>query len=528
MNATKRKFNALLQGIGSRSSPQRPEKDGKKTPTRDDPFGSSLSLDRPSTPTPIPDTSTSTSTSAEMAAPGLTSPTADFLGKRRRVGVLESTTANQNSSATTISNIVLKKWMPGGGSRVTTTGKTERTDSPKYDPGNRDELIRRLGTFQELTEWTPKPDKVNEIEWAKRGWVCQGKERVRCTLCNKELVVNTNKREAEGKEVPVMVGSDVEEALVKKFAELIVEAHQEDCLWRKRGCDDSLLRLPLANPQEALASLRSRYDDLCTRPSFLPYMFNLRLPADLDVQVAKSHLAPSFFTKPPPPSTIPSDPNDVALALALTGWQGLTNPRIGPVPNSAACATCLRRLALWMFKSKEVDEAIGRVLVPAPMDHLDPVREHRFFCPWRNAATQHNPGSKTNDNKAAWEVLAQTMKNNSYLRKQAEKSSHRISWHRPASSVPGTPSRPGAPEGDESLATLSPGMAEDEDEDISARDAKDKERWARLRRVKSLFDTKNGKVLRRSGTSRPGTATSRPSTGHSRQNSLADDKATPR
>ncbi|KAI1486520.1 C3HC zinc finger-like-domain-containing protein [Biscogniauxia mediterranea] len=518
MNATKRKFNALLQGIGSRSSPQRPEQDVKKTPNRDDPFTSSISIERPSTPTPIRNTPTAT----DMPTPGPVSPSSDFLGKRRRVGVLESTTPNQaGNNGTTISNIVLKKWTPGR-----TPSKIGKVESPKYCPGDRDELIRRLGTFQELTEWTPKPEQVNEIEWAKRGWVCQGKERVRCTLCNKELVVNTNKREAEGKDVPVTVGSDVEQALVKKFAELIIEAHQEDCLWRKRGCDDTLLRLALANPQDALASLRTRYDDLCTRPSFLPYMFNLRLPTNLDVQAAKSQLTPGFFTEPPPPSTNPSEPNDVALALALTGWQGLTNPRIGAVPNSASCATCLRRLALWMFKSKEVDEATGQVIVPAPMDHLDPVREHRFFCPWRNAAAQHNPGSKTTDNKTAWEVLAQTIKNNSYLRKQAEKSGSRISWHRPASSVPGTPSRPGAPERDESLATLSPGMVGDqEEEDLGARDAKDKERWARLRRVKSLFDTKNGKVLRRSGTSRPGTATSRPSTGHSRQNSTADDKS---
>ncbi|KAI5918022.1 C3HC zinc finger-like-domain-containing protein [Camillea tinctor] len=532
MNATKRKFNALLQGIGSRSSPQRPEQDLKKTPNRDDSFIPS-SIDRPTTPTPIRDTPTTTTTT-NMATPGPVSPSSDFLGKRRRVGVLEATAGNQTGSivsssnsntiinnATTISNIVLKKWTPGK-----TPGKIGKVESPKYCPGDREELIRRLGTFQELTEWTPKPEQVNEIEWAKRGWVCQGKERVRCTLCNKELVVNTNKREAEGKEVPVVVGSDVEQALVKKFAQLIIEAHQEDCLWRKRGCDYTSLRLALANPQDALSALRNRYDDLCTRPSFLPYLFNLRLPADLDLQAAKSQLTSGFFTEPPPPSTNPSKPNDVALALALTGWQGLTNPRIGAVPNSASCATCLRRLALWMFKSKEVDEATGQVLVPAPMDHLDPVREHRFFCPWRNAAAQHNPGSKNNDNKTAWEVLAQTIKNHSYLRKQAEKSSSRISWHRAApSSVPGTPSRSGAPEGDESLA-LSPGMAGDEEEeDISLRDAKDKERWARLRRVKSLFDTKNGKVLRRSGTSRPGTATtSRPSTGHSRQTSTADDK----
>ncbi|KAH9987273.1 zf-C3HC-domain-containing protein [Xylariaceae sp. FL0662B] len=527
MNTTKRKFNSLLQGIGARSTPQLSERS-----TQDEHLVYSSPLNRPVTPdsTSVPDAAT------PKTMPGMSSPlmNSDFF-KRRRVGVLESTTANEKTGATTISNVVLKKWTPG--SKTTAAGKDSKDDAPKYGPGDRDELIRRLGTFQELTEWTPKPDRVNEIEWAKRGWVCQGKERVRCTLCNKELVVNTSKREVEGKEVPILVGSDFEEALVKKFVEMIIDAHQEDCLWRKRGCDDTLLRLSLTHPPTALASLRQRYDDLCTRPAFLPYLFNLRLPPNLDLQAVKKQLPPTFFSDPPPPSTNPATPNEVALALALIGWQGLTNPRIGAVPNSASCATCLRRLGLWMFKSKEVDEATGQVVVPAPMDHLDPVREHRFFCPWRSPAAQHNPGSKTADGKTAWEVLAQTIKNDASLRAHAQKitsttaSSKRFSAHahRPAASAPTTPSRVGAaaaagPDRYAELPVLGPGMAADhgdwdEDEDAGARDAKDKERWARLRRVKTLFNTKGGQKLRRT-LSRPGTASSRPPTGHERQGSV--------
>ncbi|OTB03648.1 hypothetical protein M426DRAFT_321573 [Hypoxylon sp. CI-4A] len=508
MNTTKRKFNALLQGIGAK-----PATTPSQSPAPNKQDNNSYSTpNRPSTPTSIVSNDDTTTPSKGMAGPGTPSTPSDFF-KRRRVGVVDSTTGNEKPSGTTISNVVLKKWTPGG--TASTPGKEKQTEAPKYCPSDRDELIRRLGTFQELTQWTPKPDKVNEIEWAKRGWVCQGKERVRCTLCHKELVVKISKKEVDGKEVPVLVGSDIEGALVKRFVELIIDAHQEDCLWRKRGCDDTLLRLPLVSPPTALASLRQRYDDLCARQSFLPYLFNLRLPTNLDLQVVKSQLLPTFYTEPPPPSTNPSAPNDVALALALTGWQGLTNPRVGAVPNSATCATCLRRLGLWMFKSKEVDEATGQVLVPAPMDYLDPIREHRFFCPWRNATIQHNPGAKTADNKTAWEVLAQTVKNHAYLRAQSEKSTLRSILHRPAASVPVTPSKGGQAEADGG----SPMTVADEEEDNSARDAKDKERWARLRRVKSLFDTKNGKKLRRTP-SRPDSGSSRPPTAHSRHGSV--------
>ncbi|KAI0112404.1 C3HC zinc finger-like-domain-containing protein [Nemania sp. FL0031] len=508
MNATKRKFNTLIQGIGARSPQSSDLGDGH--PQVHDEATASSPLSRLSA-------SISTPGRATMPPFDTPSPSADLLSKRRRIGVLEMASPNQRTGGTTISNVVLKKWTP-----TTTASAAQKdawTEPPRYCPNDRDELIKRLGTFQELTEWTPKPDKVNEIEWAKRGWVCQGKERVRCNLCHKELVVKTNTRTVDGKQVPVVVGSDVEQGLAKRFSELIIEAHEEDCLWRKHGCDDSLLRLPLATPKTALASLRERYDDLCTRPSFLPYSFNLRLPSTLDLKATKSHLPPNFFTEPPPPSTNPSSPSDVALALALTGWQGLTNPRIGAVPNTATCATCLRRLGLWMFRSKEVDEATGKVIVPAPMDHLDPVREHRFFCPWRNATVQRNPGAKTKDNKAAWEVLAQTLKNSAYLRQEAEKSTHRSLFHRPTASLPVTPSRNKKQGGEEQVVTP-PDKLEDEEEDLAARDAKDKERWAKLRRVKSLFDTKGRKKLQRT-LSRPGTASSRPTTAHSRQESVA-------
>ncbi|KAI4862672.1 zf-C3HC-domain-containing protein [Hypoxylon rubiginosum] len=514
MSATKRKFNALLQGIGAKPAPQSPVLDGLNN-------DSPLSLNRPSTPNSIPASGDILTPSNTMAPPSIPSTPSDILSKRRRVGVLE-TKRNEKTAGTTISNVILKKWTPGG--NAVSPSKESKTDPPKYCPGDRDELIRRLGTFQELTEWTPKPDKINEIEWAKRGWVCQGKERVRCTLCHKELVVKTSKTEVNGKEVPVLVGSDIEEALVKRFIELIIDAHQEDCLWRKRGCDDSLLRLPLASPPSALASLRQRYDDLCARQSFLPYLFNLRLPANLDLKTTISQLTPTFFTEPPPPSTNPQSANEVALALALAGWQGLTNPRVGAVPNSATCATCLRRLGLWMFKSKEIDEATGQILVPAPMEHLDPIREHRHFCPWRNAAVQHNPGARTTDNKTAWEVLAQTIKNHAYLRAQSEKSGLRNILHRPAASVPVTPSKGVQSEADGRSPLLGPDTVDDEDEDSSARDAKDKERWVRLRRVKSLFDTKNGRKLRRTPT-RPGTGSSRPPTAHSRQQSVPPETA---
>lgn len=285
---------------------------------------------------------------------------------------------------------------------------------------------------------------------------------------------------------------------------------------------DSLLRLPILNPKQALEDLRKRYDELCQRKDFLPYEFNLRLPEGFNIDDILSYLPPTFFTEPPPPTNgaLPATsrhPNRPALALAVLGWQGLVNARIGPVPNSASCHACLRRLGLWMFKSKEIDPETNAILVPAPMDHLDPLREHRFFCPWKNGEAQRNAGAKPlalgEVDKPAWEILAQALRNEAFIRQRTS-----VAHSRSKSSVPPrttaataggvaalaaakTPERPTTSAG-YSLANV----GEDEEEDDEARKKKDQAMMSRLRRVKSLFNTKAGNKLKRLGGSRPGTA----------------------
>jgi hypothetical protein len=246
-NTVKRKFNALLQGIGNRPPPEYSDPESTAVDPASSPASqrSSLAVDRP----------------GSMAS--------DL--KKRRVGGPASTPTKLTSSAqfttpmrsspasirsvapsTSITNITLRKWTPGAGSPAP-DARDGQPPPPKYCPGDRDQLLRRLATFQELTDWTPKPDRVSEVEWAKRGWVCQGKERVRCTLCGHDLVVKVNRKEVDGKEIAVLIASEIAESVVDKYAELIVESHAEDCLWRRKGCDgeSSLTRTRTCSPESS-------------------------------------------------------------------------------------------------------------------------------------------------------------------------------------------------------------------------------------------------------------------------------------
>lgn len=537
--AKKRKLNALLNGLGTRpsyptdstppppSAPAPEDESAPRTPPPNRTSTATLASASSTTRTPGPDAVAMRSSISSAQRPAATTSDLDLLTKRRRLGLADSTPSKDLSTKTpdgggqtTISNIVLKKW---GGNR-----DKDPIFKPKYCPADRDELLRRLASFQELTDWTPKPNPVAEVQWAKRGWICQGKERVRCTLCNKELVVKLNRKEVDGKEVAVLVPSEIEDALVARYVGLIVSSHQEDCLWRKRGCDDSLLRLPLSSRHAAIQDLRARYDELCARRDFLPYEFNLRLPARLDVDAVLRYLPPEFFSSSSasPPARAAAEPNRVALALAVLGWQGLSNPRIGPVPNTASCHTCLRRLGLWMFKSKEVDPDTGAVVVPAPMGYLDPLREHRFFCPWSNADAQRitpprrggaaAAAEDDEENRPGWEVLLQALKNEAYLRSRDSPQQSRAGGGG-AGRQPQTPSSRRSGQGEDAGGGHGDGD-EEEEEDEKTQNAKDKERWKRLRRVKSLLGGKGGNKLRKSITlSRPGSsaAKSRPGTSHS-------------
>jgi hypothetical protein len=261
-----------------------------------------------------------------------------------------------------------------------------------------------------------------------------------------------------------------------------------------------------------LADLRQRYEELLSRRGFLPYEFNLRLPLEVDLDKVIAYVGSDFFATSTDGDAAISAPNRVALALALFGWQSLSNARTNTsVPNSASCHTCLRRLGLWLFKSKEINAETNEVITPAPMDYLDPVLEHRFFCPWKNGSAQEPASStprkgQTLEQRPAWELVIEMLRNEAYVRnRKAQGSAHargKSNVSVAASALSGTVATGERP----NIVVDGDTASQYTVDDLAARDAKDKERWARLRKVKSFFNNKDGKKLKRS--SRPGTSAS--------------------
>jgi hypothetical protein len=134
---------------------------------------------------------------------------------------------------------------------VTSTTTTTVNANPEfsiYAPWNHEYFIARLKTFADVKKWSPKPSGVDEVAWAKRGWINVGLEEVSCRSCGKRLVVKleTNgahreyqkntlngKDETDGQKWWI---EEAEKGLVERYESLVVEGHSEACLWRKSSC----------------------------------------------------------------------------------------------------------------------------------------------------------------------------------------------------------------------------------------------------------------------------------------------------
>ncbi len=181
MNATKRKFNALLNGMGTKATIDVSSKEANNA-----------------------------ADSTSIASTGSQT-------KKRRIADFSSTRESNSSP-------LKPRFPPTMRDRniKSMVGPTGSDDTPKYAPWDRTAFLQRLKTFSNLVDWTPKPAKVNEVEWAKRGWVCQKLERVRCSLCNVEILVKLNCKEVAGKEVPVYVAQNIGKLSTKLKVLLII------------------------------------------------------------------------------------------------------------------------------------------------------------------------------------------------------------------------------------------------------------------------------------------------------------------
>lgn len=130
-------------------------------------------------------------------------------------------------------------------------------ETPNFAPWDRAQFLKRLESFRHVDKWMGKPEMINEVQWAKRGWSCVGRDTVRCVGgCSHEVVIKLESDsgktvvEVDGENPDEEVDEDdwrekAQEQLIEKYVEKIIMGHAAGCLWRRRGCDGRLYWITL-------------------------------------------------------------------------------------------------------------------------------------------------------------------------------------------------------------------------------------------------------------------------------------------
>ncbi|KAL4895223.1 C3HC zinc finger-like-domain-containing protein [Aspergillus ambiguus] len=424
------------------------------------------SLTQPSTPDSA--TKPSSTTAKDRSA-------ADFSLKRPRLG------RDDGSELATARRAILK--VTRAGSRASSTSSSSR---PTFVPWDRERFLERLETFRRVNWWSPKPAAINEVEWAKRGWICTDASRVTCVGgCGGSVVVKLPDEldELDGYDMEkVQERKEVRAKLVDEYVSLLLQGHAESCPWKNRSCDATIHRLPLANPDTAITGLQSRYSRVAKLADQLPAQDIIQSPDSFDIEEMLSIFPVEKFQDPEPqadgpeahtvhptseaqetPQNLHPTPlsvNKTAFSLAFFGWDTVSDGAAGLL----GCRSCFRRLGLWMYRPKENGGA--------PLyDSLDLAQEHMEYCPWICGTAQSGTGKasdKEDDLASGWQLLAQALKVKHRRHIRSSTSGH----SRAPSEAPSTDS-----------------FAVDETND-EARKASDREWWAKLRRIRHVLKVK--------------------------------------
>ncbi|KAL1976179.1 hypothetical protein VTN31DRAFT_2461 [Thermomyces dupontii] len=357
-----------------------------------------------------------------------------------------------------------------------TTGGSVR---PNFVPWDRDRFLERLESFRPVTRWSPKPAPINEVEWAKRGWSCTDYMRITCVGgCGSSVVVKLPDEVEDFEELDeekLRERQEVRAKVVDEYRKMISQGHSDTCPWRTTGCDATIHRLPVTNPDAAINALQQRYIKLVTIKPQLPSRETIQTPEALDLSEIIKILPPDFVKhemfqegqdlSPKDAGTNNPAIDETSFAFAFFGWDVVKDGSSGLLE----CRACFRRLGLWLYRPKEDGkEAIYQKLSVAD--------EHMDYCPWINGVAQSGtgkPGETAENLASAWEILAQNIR-----------VKHRRLITSTAGSSESFPSVSTTPRGSET------GSVDFGTPDDPALKAKDREWWAKIRRVREAFHVK--------------------------------------
>ena len=165
---------------------------------------------------------------------------------------------------------------------------------------------------------------------------------------------------------------------VSTFRQNIVDGHDRQCRWHNNPCPASYSSFPPATNQQLVKGFMSRLQSCVTAGVPPPQVHSDSLSAiDVPTEARREYGVQSGW-----------------FQVAVCGWEMQNRPNKGaPV---LYCRLCHRHVGTWNFATASSTSESSSSSNDSAGKALDPVKEHRWFCPWVCGVMTANAETNTN------------------------------------------------------------------------------------------------------------------------------------
>ncbi|CAI9722161.1 nuclear-interacting partner of ALK [Octopus vulgaris] len=264
-------------------------------------------------------------------------------------------------------------------------------DQTPNDPRNKAKYLNRVGSYTVRT-WFAKPLSLSPMICARYGWQNTDVDMLHCVCCRAALCAK----------LPASSKQESYKEFCKKLKKSLVTSHEPLCPWSSNPSPEYYSMINCHNKDKVIQGFSNRINklvklteerlpninmDKCNEEVLLPNFWN-KLCEIFEAKFIESDLKPNF---------------NKLLPLAVCGWSTSQNNDV------IICKYCQRHIALWNYvRVASSPNLNGHVFTKAPetphtrkrkksnntvnekriklsiKDSLDPVSEHRNWCPWVN------------------------------------------------------------------------------------------------------------------------------------------------
>ncbi|XP_004504550.1 uncharacterized protein [Cicer arietinum] len=165
------------------------------------------------------------------------------------VGSIDGSSRVQGSKATSLSYVGSQP--PWTSMSTSASGSAFGSPRSSCRPWERGDLLRRLATFAPVN-WFGKPQIINSLACAQKGWTNIGEDKIACESCGAYLSFTS------------LLSWTIAEAqdASESFARQLDSGHKANCAWKGNSCPESLVQFPPTSQSALIGGYKDRCDGL--------------------------------------------------------------------------------------------------------------------------------------------------------------------------------------------------------------------------------------------------------------------------